>query len=189
MEHQLWKAIVGVLRALDNPRTPARFDFSGREIVAVFYWSVVCDRPTSWACRPRHWPIHLRQRPLPSPATMSRRLRSPSVIALLQALERRVVAPKEPGLFWMIDGKPLPIGGCSKDRQAGYGKAAGCKAKGYKLHALVGSDGTLAQWRGAPMNKDGRVLAGGRVKGAPPGGGRFRRAATHYDPQPPRHAR
>jgi hypothetical protein len=168
MEHQLFKAIVAVLLTLDKPRTPTRFDFSDQDIVKVYYWSVICDRPTSWACRKRHWPIHLRSRPLPSPATMSRRLRSPSVVALLDALERRVIAPKEPGLFWMVDGKPLPIGGRSKDRQAGYGQAAGAKAKGYKLHALVGGDGSVAQWRVAPMNKDERVMAERLVKAAPP---------------------
>ena len=58
----------------------------------------------------------------------------------------------------MIDGKPLVIGGASKDRQAGYGRAAAGKAKGYKLHALVGSGG-LAAWRIAPMHKDERVMA------------------------------
>jgi hypothetical protein len=168
MEHQLWKAIVGVLLSLDKPRTPTRFDFGDEDIVKVYYWSVICDRHTSWACSPKNWPIHLRKRPLPSPATMSRRLRSPSVVALLDALERRVIAPKAPGLFWMIDGKPLPIGGCSKDRQAGYGKAAGGKAKGYKLHAVVGSDGAVAAWRVAPMNKDERVMAERLVKAAPP---------------------
>jgi len=59
----------------------------------------------------------------------------------------------------MIDGKPLLVGGCSKDRQAGYGRAAGCMGKGYKLHALVGLDGSLAAWRIAPMNKDERQMA------------------------------
>jgi hypothetical protein len=181
MEHQLWKSIVALLRTLDKPRTPTRFDFSDEEIVKVYYWSVICDRPTSWACRPENWPIHLRKRPLPSPATMSRRLRSPSVRALLDALERRVVAPKEPGLFWMIDGKPLPIGGCSKDRQAGYGRAAGGKAKGYKLHALVGSDGVLAAWRVAPMNRDERVLAERLLKAAPPEVQGYVAADSNYD--------
>ena len=119
MEHQLFKAIVAVLRGLDKPRTPTRFDYPDELIVEVHYWSVLCDRPTSWACRKEHWPLHLRKRPLPCPATMSRRLRSASVVALLDALERRVTAPGGPGLLWMIDGKPLPIGGCSKDRQAG----------------------------------------------------------------------
>src|SRR5215213_8173170 len=60
---------------------------------------------------------HLRRHKLPSPGRLSRRLRSPSVVALLAALARRVVAPAGPGLFWAIDGKPLVVGGCSKDRQ------------------------------------------------------------------------
>jgi Transposase DDE domain len=184
MEHQLWKLIVAVLSTLDNPRTPNRFDFSDEDIVKVYYWSVICDRPTSWACQKPHWPLHLRKRPLPSPATMSRRLRSPAVVALLDALERRVIAPTGPGLFWMIDGKPLPIGGCSKDRQAGYGQAAGGKAKGYKLHALVGSGGALGGWRVAPMNTDERGMAERLVKAAPPEVVGYLLADANFDSNP-----
>ena len=181
MEHQLWKAIVAVLLSLDQTPKTTAFDFSDADIVKVFYWSVICDRPTAWACRKRNWPLHRRKAPLPSPATMSRRLRSPAVVALLDALERRVVAPKEPGLFWMIDGKPLVIGGCSKDRHAGYGRAARSKAKGYKLHALHGSDGALAAWRVAPMNKDERVMAERLVKAAPPEVQGYLAADANYD--------
>ena len=181
MEHQLWKAIVALLLTLDKPRTPARCDFSDSDIVKVFYWSVIHDRPTCWACRPKHWPVYLRQRRLPSPATMSRRLRSPRVVALRNALERRVTAPKGPGLFWMIDGKPLPIGGCSKDRQAGYGRAARSKAKGYKLHTLAGADGSLAGWRVAPMNKDERVMGERLLKSAPPEVVGYVMADSNYD--------
>ncbi len=184
MEHQLWKSIVAVLLSLDQAPTPTRFDFSDADIVKVFYWSVICDRPTRWACFKKNWPIPLRKQPLPTPSTMSRRLRSASVVALLDALERRVTAPKEPGLFWMIDGKPLPIGGCSKDRQAGYGKAAGAMAKGYKLHALVGSDGLLACWRVAPMNKDERVMAERLVKTAPPEVVGYVMADANFDSNP-----
>ncbi len=68
MEHQLWKAIVAVLGTLAKPPTPTRFDFSDADIVQVYYWSVLCDRPTRWACRKKNWPIHLRKRPLPSRA-------------------------------------------------------------------------------------------------------------------------
>jgi hypothetical protein len=181
MEHQLFRAIVALLGGLGQPATPARFDFSDEDIVQVYYWAVIHDRPTTWACHRRNWPIHLRRRPLPSQPTMSRRLRAPAVAALLDALQRRVTAPKAPGLFWMIDGKPLPIGGCSKDRQAGYGRAAGCKAKGYKLHALVGSDGAVAAWRVAPMNTDERVMARRLLKAAPPEVLGYLAADANYD--------
>jgi len=167
MEHQLWKAIVAVLAALGKPRNSVACVFSDRDIVMVFYWAVIHDRPMSWAVQRRNWPIHLRMKRLPSDTTMSRRLRTQSVRALLKALEQRVVAPQQAGLFWMIDGKPLTISGCSKDKQAGYGRAANCKAKGYKIHAIVGSDGAIACWRVAPMNKDERVMAERMVRTAP----------------------
>jgi hypothetical protein len=159
MEHQLWLSIVAVVASLDKPGKSTRCDFSDEDIVKVFYWAVLHDRPVRWACQPRNWPPWQRRQPLPSTPTMSRRLRSQSVLALLHALERRVSAPKEPGLFWIIDGKPLCIGGCSTDRQAGYGRAANTMAKGYKIHALVDPQAGIAAWRVAPMNKDERVMA------------------------------
>src|SRR3954469_16244868 len=110
MEHQLWKEIVRLLQELDKPRPKAAQEFPDEAIVKVWYWAVLHDRPVRWACQRRNWPIHLRKQPLPSESWMSRRLRRASVRALLAQLERRVVAPKEPGLYWMIDGKPLPIG-------------------------------------------------------------------------------
>lgn len=179
MERQLWKAIVAVLAAVDKPRTPRSFTYSDEVIVGVWYWSVIHDRPLSWACERRNWPLDLRRRPLPSYSRLTRRLRTPSVRALLAAAEERVLAPKRPELFWMIDGKPLPIGGCSKDRQAGYGRSAGGKAKGYKLHALIGSDGSVAAWRVAPMNKDERVMAERMLRTAPVQG--YVVADSNYD--------
>ena len=159
MEHQLWLAIVALLTTLDPKPKATMYDYSNQDIVRIFYWAVIHDRPTCWACNRQNWPSHRRPRRLPVPSTMSRRLRAKPVKKLLTTLERRVVAPQKPGLFWHIDGKPLPIGGCSKDRQAGYGRAAKGKAKGYKIHAIVGSDASIACWRLAPMNTDERTMA------------------------------
>ena len=72
MERQLWKAIVTLLATWDSAPPSTRFDFSDRQIVAIYYWSVIHDRPTSWACQKQHWPPHMRKQALPSPATMSR---------------------------------------------------------------------------------------------------------------------
>ena len=96
MEHQLWKAIVSLLATLGKSRKRRTKDFTDHDIVKVYYWAVIHDRPQSWACQRKNWPIHLRRQPLPVPGTLSRRLRTPSVVALLDALERHVVAPKEP---------------------------------------------------------------------------------------------
>ncbi len=159
MEGQLWKAIVMVLLQVRKRRKRANEKFSDADIVRVYYWAVIHDRTIGWACQAKNWPLHERRKALPSDTTMSRRQRSPHVVRLLDAVEQRVTKPASLGLYWMIDGKPLVIGGCSKDRQAGYGKAAASKAKGYKLHAIVAPEGSIAAWRIAPMNKDERVMA------------------------------
>jgi IS5 family transposase len=182
MEYQLWKAIVALLASLGKARKRRSIDYTDHAIVQVYYWAVIHDRSQDWACHPKHWPIHLRRQRLPAPGTLSRRLKTPQVVALLDALERRVVAPKEPGLFWIIDGKPLVIGGCSTDRQAGYGRAANSKAKGYKIHAIVDPAGAIASWRLAPMNKDERVMAERMLKGAPIQG--YLAADSNYDSNP-----
>ena len=82
MEHQLWKAILAIARIFDKTPHPTRHAYRDVDMAAVFHWAVVHDRPGAWACAKRPWPIHLRRRPLPSPATLSRRLRRPSVVTL-----------------------------------------------------------------------------------------------------------
>lgn len=160
MEHQLWKAIVTLLKTIDKPRLRPRCRFSCEQIVLVWFWAVVHDRPVMWACQPRNWPVSLRRRRFPSNSTMSRRLRSTEVQTLIATLERKTLCSQgNKPIGWMIDGKPLVIGGASKDRQAGFGRAARGKAKGYKLHGIVGIDGLIPAWRIAPMNKDERVMA------------------------------
>lgn len=160
MERQLWKAIVQLIDDLNKQQRPLRCQFSSLAILKVWFWAVIHDRPVRWACQRCNWSIWERRMRLPSNATMSRRLRSQEIQELLAAVENRLLKRNEDGtIFWTIDGKPLTISGCSKDPHAGYGKAAGGKAKGYKIHAIVGANGCVTQWRLAPMNKDERVMA------------------------------
>jgi len=159
MERQLWNAIVMLLSQVDKRQRSPKERYSDAVIVKVWLWAVLHDRGRNWACRSGNWPVYERRWQKPSESQLSRRLRSASVCGLLEQLEAQVLAPKGHCLVWAIDGKPLMISGCSKDRQAGYGRAAGCKAKGYKLHVLVNSQGSVAAWRTAPMNKDERIMA------------------------------
>lgn len=159
MEHQLWKAIVSLLSCLSKPVFDGRLTFTDDRIIEVYYWAVIHDRSVSWACKRHNWPICLRKKMLPCQSQMSRRLRSKRILSRLAELEKRVLRPGSQSLYWMIDGKPLVIGGCSKDKQAGYGRAASSKAKGYKLHALVNTAKNVAIWRVAPMNADERKMA------------------------------
>jgi hypothetical protein len=159
MEHQLWKQIVAMLGTVCKRPRQSRETYSDEQVVKTWLWAVLHDRPVSWACQAENWPAHDRRWAKPSDSRMSRRLRTPSVQALLRAVEQQALSLPGARLAWTIDGKPLVISGCSKDRQAGYGRAAGGKAKGYKIHAIVSLDGQIAAWRVAPMNKDERVMA------------------------------
>src|SRR5687768_574682 len=127
MEHQLGSEVQELIRQLARPQR-GRCDYGDGDIARTYYGAVLHDRPTAWACDRTHWPPHDRRRPLPPPWTMARRLRSPSVVALLEALDRAVLPPAgDPPLVHLLDGEPLPSGGCSQDRQASYGRAAGGK--------------------------------------------------------------
>ena len=83
MEGQLWSLIVAVLATMDKRRKRANQKFSDEEIVKVFYWSVIHDRPVSWACERRNWPLYLRRRPLPSNTTLWRCSTQWSVVCAL----------------------------------------------------------------------------------------------------------
>jgi hypothetical protein len=77
---------------------------------------------------------------------------------LLQQLEQACRDQLPSGLWKWIDAKPLPIGNCSKDRQAGYGRCASGMGKGYKLFVICDSNGVLDAWRLGPMNKDEKSM-------------------------------
>jgi Transposase DDE domain len=183
MEDQLWKGIVRSLREIHKPRRRAKQKFSCEEIVCVWFWAVVHDRPTSWAICRANWPIHERRRRLPSSSTMCRRLRDREVQALIKALEQAVSGSRaDKPLVWVIDGKPLVVSGSSGDRQTGFGRAQRGNARGYKLHLIQGINGLIAAWRIAPMNKDERVMARRMVRTAAIQG--YLLGDTNYDSNP-----
>ncbi len=179
MEMEFYQRIVELVARLETRQLARNQVFRDGVIVLTWFWAVIHDRPVSWACQKRHWPTHLRRQNRPSNTTMSRRMKSPGVKALLEQIEQHVLRPAGMNLLWMVDGKPLVIGGCSKDRQAGYGRAAGGKAKGYKLHAIFGPDFRVGAWRIAPMNVDERVMARRMLRTVPAQG--YVLADSNYD--------
>jgi len=154
MEDELWKPLYQLIRAEDNRRSRKKgVRFSDAWILLVFFWAVVHDRPISWATRPDHWPEDQRPASLPSPSTMSRRMRTLSVVMLLTHLWLRLGELCGPALVRMIDAKPLPVGGFSKDKDARWGQAVDAKAKGYKLFSIWSREAPVPeQWRLGPMN-------------------------------------
>jgi hypothetical protein len=83
------------------------------------------------------------------------------------------------GLLSFLDGKPLPVGGCSKDPDAKVGRGAGRMAKGYKLHTLWGRRVLPEAWEVTPLNTDERPV-GKRLLGQAPGAG-YVLADGNYD--------
>ena len=119
MERELWNELrrAGRRGACGTDRRLRAH--SNSAVLEVHLWAALHDRPACWACRPGSWPARLRPARLPSPSTLSRRLRSPELAAALASL--RVPAP--PGAALVIDAKPLPVGEYTKDRDARNGRA------------------------------------------------------------------
>lgn len=152
MEDELWRELYRIVQRLAKGRRRQRCRYTAADVLLVYLFGVLRDRSTYWACQRRHWPIWLRRRALPSPATMSRRLSETDVQTLFLELEEAIRGQASPGLCRWIDGKPLPIGGASQDRDAGFGRAAGTMAKGYKLHAIAEESQGVIAWMVRPMN-------------------------------------
>lgn len=166
MERELFERLKAELASL-GPHRRGRNLFSDVVIVLVYFWSVIHDRPVSWACRRTAWRASVCPRLLPSQSRMSRRLRTDSVRGLIDQLEERVLRRARPApTACAIDGKPLPIGSYSRDPHARWGRGAGGWARGYKLHLLLSLCGTVVAWRLTPMNGDEREMARRLIKQA-----------------------
>ncbi len=171
MERELWLALYKLARECDPAPSWELVRFFDHEIVGVYLWAVVHDRPVSWACNPINWPKGLWKRKLPSQSTMSRRLRTTEVQRLLNVMEGQLASLERGGFVLIVDGKPLVVGTHSKDRDAHWGRAGRGYAKGYKLHAIYGRGPLPIQWDVAPLNVSEPEVAAGLVSLLKEGGG------------------
>lgn len=167
MEGELWAEVYRLILAEASKRTRRkRVQYSDAWILAVFFWAVLHDRPTAWACKPKNWPPDLRWCQLPSEARMSERLRTLSVLQLLAAVLDRLasLAPPSESLVHAVDGKPLPVGGHSKDRDARWGKSvADAWEKGYRMFKVWGAGVVPDCWTLGPMDEPEPIVARQRL--------------------------
>ncbi|MGD0464953.1 MAG: transposase [Tepidisphaeraceae bacterium] len=153
MEGELWSEVYRIVYEENSKRIrPKGVQFPDGRILEVYFWAVIHDRPTRWACRRQNWPLQQRWRDLPCDATMSVRLRTISVCLLLQAVLDRLHASDHPALVRVLDSKPLPVGCYSKDQDADWGWAATAQARGYKLFCAWGSGVVPDAWTLGPMS-------------------------------------
>lgn len=140
-------------------RTDRRQRYSDANILAIYFWAVLNERPVSWACEPRNRPPNFRRANHPDQSTMSRRLRTPIIRGIIDALPRLVMHHGRPAKMAYIDGKPLEISQNSRDPDAINGYSIRRMSKGYKLHALVDEDNRLLAFEITPMNKSEPKIA------------------------------
>jgi hypothetical protein len=158
MEQELWNELYALACQLDKSRPLGLY--SDAEIVGVYLWAVIHDRPTRWATRKKNWPKKIRLY-IPSQSTMSRRLRSAAVRQLLDDMQSTFVLILVLATDWVktVDAKPLPVGGHSKDPDARWGRGVRGLAKGYKLFVICGEGPLPLTWRVAAMNAAETTIA------------------------------
>jgi hypothetical protein len=179
MERELWSTLYRYLCVTAQEVVQKYVQIQPWVIVATMLWAALHDRSVSWACDPRNWnTTHLKPMHIPSEATMSRRVDSVATGLFWRQLEQHL-RQSEPSLLAFLDGKPLPIGGNSKDPNAGYGRAAGGFAKGYKLHTVWANCNLPEAWEVLPINVSEKTV-GYRLIGQLHGGG-YLLADGNYD--------
>ena len=118
--------------------------YSDSVIALVHFLSVIRDRSMLWAHNKKNWPLWMRRLSCPSYSQLMRRLKSKPVKVLIAqlCLEFRGELPHSDEKF--CDGKPLTVGGFSKDPDARAGKLPGEGwGRGYKVHVLCDACGAV----------------------------------------------
>ena len=167
MERELWLSLYLLVK--QSHLRGSGWRFSTADILMVYLWAAVHDRPMRWAVDGRNWPDDLRLTRLPSQSQLSRRMRGPDVVEMMCEVEDqlRALVGVELRSIHSIDAKPLDVSNVSKDPDAGYGRSAGGKHKGYKLFAIWSEVGIPSAWGLAPMNVSEKVMASALIPTLP----------------------
>ena len=160
MEREIWPLLYRYIRATAQGFSQKYVQIQPWVLVATMLWAALHDRPVSWACKPKHWSTtKLRPLTIPSQSTMSRRADSVGTGLFWHRMQEKLRGSGTPALLAFVDGKPLPVGGNSKDPDATWGRGAGGLAKGYKLHAIW-SPGVLPEsWEVTTLNVGEKEVA------------------------------
>jgi hypothetical protein len=179
MERELWNSLYAMAVRLDVAW--GSWLFNAADILSVYFWAVVNDRPMTWALCKANWPEDLWPRKMPSQSTLSRRMRNDGTQRLMLEIEHTLLALVMTShcLLSMIDGKALAVSGVTKDKDAGYGRGAGCMQKGYKLYAVWSGGPLPLAWALAPMNVSEKAMARELIPSLPGGG--YLLGDTEYD--------
>ena len=183
MERELWPALYQAVEQVGREVKQVGAQYQPWVIAAVILWAALHDRPRKWACDPKNW-MTTRQRPLqlPSASVLSRRADSVGMGLFWRRLEEVLRGTNYGGMISMVDGKPLFVGGCSKDRDARWGYGAGMPGKGYKLHTIWRHRDLPDAWDLTPLNRCEATVATELLKQVDAGG--YLLADGNFDTNP-----
>jgi hypothetical protein len=152
------------------PRARYKTIYPDTLIVAMYFWCVAHDRPLCWGAERCNYTSVFRPRRLPSRSQFGRRIRSARCQALIQAVHERLARSDQPTDVQYMDGRALPVGCCTTDRDARSGIVGGRFAYGYKLHALVTQDGRFTHFSVESLNVSEQRVAARLIANAAPAG-------------------
>lgn len=158
MEQSQWSIVRAAIRRVTRSFPPLkRAQYSDFLIACLYFRAVLHDRPMTWAIDRSNFNRAFRPRQkLPSISQLNRRIASDRFQRVLQRVHLRLAGDYR-GKGLAIDGQALPVNGVSQDRDARVGHVPGGVAnggmgKGYKLHAVVTSDGNIPAFAVMPLN-------------------------------------
>lgn len=153
MERELWPRLYHLVMSVGESIRLVDVTYQPHIIILTFLWAALHDRPVGWACDKRNWTTTtLSPAQIPSASTLSRRLRRIDAAMFMRLVVEKIRDTEDPRLIAIIDGKPLPVGGASKDPEALCGHGAGMWAKGYKLYSIHDGRPIAGAYRVHPMN-------------------------------------
>jgi hypothetical protein len=183
MECKLWPVLYRAVRKVGRQVKQKGVVYQPWVIAMVMLWAAVHDRPRAWACVQANWcSTKLRPLQLPSSSVLSRRVDSVGMGLFWRTLEDELQGTVWGGLISIVDGKPLFVGGCSKDPDARKGYGADMMGKGYKIHAIWSNRVLPETWDLKPMNEAESTVAGELVEQLHGGG--YMLGDGNYDTNP-----
>lgn len=144
MDDQLLLYLYHRLFDSDKLQAASRCHYSDSLIVLIYFLAVIRGRSPRWACQKRNWPLWMRRLTCCSYSQFNRRLKTPSVVELIARVNLEFRSQLPDSDEKICDGKPLVVGGFSKDPDTAWGKLPGGGwGRGYKVHVIADACGAV----------------------------------------------
>ena len=156
-----------VYRILFPARTPVRTagcTYPDALIALIELYRVGRHLSMRAGMRRRRWPLWMRRLRTPSYSQFKRRVATDAVQQLIQRVGDHFASRCPRTNDKTIDGKPLAVGGFSKDPDATRGHVPGGWARGYRLHAAVDAAGPIESWAITPLHTGEATVARGVLR-------------------------